>query len=78
MDDLNRHATRSRILGNLLRKYGCKDASEDNYRARVEVHDGECVSSVLSVESRRKEGVFGMFRMADLLAFCKPKPAICA
>ena len=39
MDDLNGHATRSRILGNLLGKNGCSDASDDIYRAPLEVHD---------------------------------------
>lgn len=73
MNDLNRHAARSRILGNLLRKYGCGDASDDSYRVLLEVHDGESVSPVVCVEGRRKQ----MFRMAGWLAFCNAKLAIC-
>lgn len=58
MDDLNRHATCSRILRNLLRKNRGNDASGDGYRALVEVHGVKVYVQHFGSEDRVKDRVW--------------------
>ncbi len=55
MDELDGHATRSMILWCLLRKQGYSQASNDNYRALLEVHDVDVYLQCFA--SRADEGI---------------------
>ena len=65
MDDLNRHATCSRILRNLLRENRGNDASGDSYRTLVEVHGVKVFVQHIGSEDRVKDMVMVLGKVAS-------------